>query len=1105
MYLYTFCFFLNLVRLDLNHLRPNRWGIAAIALLLFTLLGAGTQQPVKGRERTAVQTQQSVEEAKRLVEQINKLRAAEKYAEAIPLAERLIEMVEKESGPEHVVVAQLINGLAELYRMTRNFVRAEPLYQRALATRQKLLGPEHPDVAVTLNNFALLYIQTRDYGRAEPLLQRAISIYEKIPEANPSDFAASLNNLGYLYKDKGEYGRAEPLFIRSLTITEKALGPNDPVVAIGLNHLARLYQETGEYERAEPLYMRSLGIREKALGPQHPNVAESLNNLGNLHSIKGDYVAAEPLLQRAIVIYEKALGAEHLDVANPLLNLAEVYKSKGDTTRAEPLLVRALAIREKTLGTDHPDVALVLNNLADLYRMKHEYPRAEQFYQRALAIAEKTFGPDHPDVGTVLGNLAGLYELKNDLTGAEMMYQRAIRIDEKAFGPHHPKLAYPLSNLGGFYLAYRGDPQRAEPLLQRTLEIFEKTLGPDHPNVSSSLHNLASLYDEKGDLAMAVKLQTRSNEIVERNLALILTTGSEEQKSLFLDTLSNYTHYTVSLNTRRSGDSPEATRLAFTTILRRKGRALDAVSDQIGALRRRLNPEDRELLDQLTAARAKLATLVLTGTGTAGTGANQEDIAKLKAEVERLEASVSKRSTEFRANAQPVTIEAVQEALPADSALIEFVLYRPFSLQGKITERIGPPRYVAYVLKRQGPPAWIDLGEAASIDNSVAELRKALSTPQSTNVKQVARTLDEQIMRPVRKLLGETRRVFLSPDSALNLIPFGALVDEQNRYLVENYSLTYLTSGRDLLRLQVKTDSKQGPVVIANPQFDQISGVQSAPSGDFGGRSVDFTRVQFGPLKGTSEEAEALATILPNAKIFTEGEATEGALKRLTGPSILHVATHGFFLPDQPQETVAEVRGLGLAQRKASTMRRENPFIRSGLALAGANRRDGKDGEDGILTALEASGLDLWGTKLVVLSACETGLGEVKNGEGVYGLRRALVLAGSESQVISLWQVSDEATRDLMVAFYERLQAGEGRTAALSAVQLEMLRSSDQTQTGESRGVRRGTVTKKDRSHPFFWASFIQSGDWRSLSAQKTLAQPYPRYGQEHLQRAHKW
>jgi CHAT domain-containing protein/Tfp pilus assembly protein PilF len=1089
MYLSPSRFFLYLVPLSLSHLKLNGRLIAASTLLIFTLLAAGTQQPVNGsRELTAVQASQTEEEVRRLVEQINKLRTEAKYAEAIPLAERLIEIVEKAAGPEHAVVAQLLDGLAELYRMTQNFVRAEPLYQRALAIRQKILGPDHPDVAVSLNNFALLYIQKSDYSRAEPLLQRALSIHEKTAEVNQSDFAATLNNLAHLNQKKGEYSKAEALYIQSLAITEKTLGPNHPVVALRLNNLGELYEVNGDYERAETLYLRSLSIREKALGSQHSDVAQSLNNLAKLRSTQGDYVAAEPMLQRSLAINEKRLGPEHPEVAYPLLNLAELYKAKGDTTRAEPLLIRALAIREKTLGPDHPDVAQALNNLADLYLRKEEYARAEQLYLRSLAIVEKTLGPDHGDLGTMLNNLASLYELKSDTERAETLYKRTITIREKALGPAHPDLAYALNNLGLLHLFQKSDPQRAEPLLQRALAIFEKTFGPDHPNVSSSLHNLASLYDEKRDLATAVKLQTRSNEIVERNLALILTTGSEEQKSLYLDTLANYTHYTVSLNTRRSADSPEATRLALTTILRRKGRALDAASDQIGALRRRLKPQDRELLAQLSSARAKMATLVLTGAETSNTGGHRETVTRFKNEVERLEAEVSARSAEFRAQAQPVTIERVQGALPAGSALIEFVLFRPYSLLGKYTERIGAPRYVAYVLRREGPPAWIDLGDAVPIDRSVAELRKALSNPQSKDVKQVARTLDEQVMRPVRKLLGNTKILLLSPDGGLNLIPFGPLVDEQNRYLLENYSLTYLTSGRDVLRLQVKAESKQGPVVIANPEFDQIDGQSIPPSDAAGGRSIDFARVRFGPLKGTGEEAQALAKILPNVKILTKAEATEGALKQLAGPRILHVATHGFFLPDQPQETTAQALGIGVAAKTTSAVRRESPFVRSGLALAGANKRQGKDGEDGILTALEASGLDLWGTKLVVLSACETGVGEVKNGEGVYGLRRALVLAGAESQVISLWQVSDEATRDLMIAFYERLQAGEGRTAALTAVQLEMLRSNDQTRTGERGLSRRRTATKKDRSHPFFWASFIQSGDWRSMSAQETNA-----------------
>ena len=374
-------------------------------------------------------------------------------------------------------------------------------------------------------------------------------------------------------------------------------------------------------------------------------------------------MTAEPLLQRSIAILEKALGPEHAELANPLVNLAELYKAKGDNKRAEPLLTRALAISEKTFGPEHVDVAQTLNNLADLYMRMELYDRVEPLYQRSLAIAEKVLGVEHPNVARVLNNLASLYDLQGDTSRAEALYLRSTRIREKALGPEHPDVGYALNNLGLLYMAQKSDFVRAEPLLQRALAIFEKALGPDHPTVASTVHNLASLFDEKGDLNRAVSFQTRSNEIVERNLALILTTGSEEQKSLYLDTLSAETNYTVSLSARRVANSPEATRLALTTILRRKGRALDVASDQIGALRHRLNPQDRELFEQLSAARARLATLVLTGPATANSAEHQAEITKLKSEVERLESVVSSRSAEFRAQALPVTLERVQKAL----------------------------------------------------------------------------------------------------------------------------------------------------------------------------------------------------------------------------------------------------------------------------------------------------------------------------------------------------------------------------------------------------------------------------------------------------------
>ena len=243
--------------------------------------------------------------------------------------------------------------------------------------------------------------------------------------------------------------------------------------------------------------------------------------------------------------------------------------------------------------------------------------------------------------------------------------------------------------------------------------------------------------------------------------------------------------------------------------------------------------------------------------------------------------------------------------------------------------------------------------------------------------------------------------------------------------------------------------------------------------------------IYFEPLPGTAAEAKALSSILPNAVTLTKERATEWALKEVSGPSILHIATHGFFLTGK-QQLRTGTRGLSLASSGTQVVpsaRNENPLLRSGLALAGANWLLGGKGEDGILSALEAAGLDLSGTKLVVLSACETGLGDIKKGEGVYGLRRAMVLAGSESQVITLWLVEDNATRDLMVAYYKRLQAGEGRTEALRQVQLEMIKNGKEMQ---GKGLTRDLGGKlaalsADYSHPFFWASFIQSGDWRGV------------------------
>lgn len=986
------------------------------------------------------------------------------FTRAEPFFQRAVALWEKSLGAEHLNVAVALNNLASLYHIKRDFARAEPLFQRALAIREKSLGPSHPDVALILNNLAVLNHMKASFPQAEQFYQRALEIREKTLAPDHADLGQSYSNLATLYRDKGDYARAEPLFKRALGLREKSLGPDHPNVATTLNALAVLYQAKGDYDQAEAFYRRALALREKSLGPDHPNLASPLGNLATLYHNKGDYLSAEPLHQRSLAIQEKAFGQNHPSVAITINNLAALYRDKGDYEKAAMMFQRALEIREKTLPANHPDLALGIGNLATLYRDKGDYARAEPLFLRALSIYEKTLGPDHPDLATTLNNLAAVYRDKGDYAKADSIFQRSLSIREKTFGPNHPDVAWSLSNLAGVYQK-NGDYERAEKVYLRALAIWEKVLGPDHPNVNQSLNNLALIYRATGERAKALTFQSRASETGEINLRRNLAAGSERQKLAYLTLFSAETNRTLSLHAQFAPDDSQALNLALTTLLRRKGRMQEVMADTVGVLRRRAAPQDQQLFSELTGARAQLASLTLRGPEAAKPEAYRERLKQLEDQVERLETELSARSLEFRVQSQPVTIEAVRAAIPKESALVEFGLYKPFDAK---TNQVSPVRYVAYALAPQGPPRWVDLGEAQLIDDAVLALRKAVRDPTSANVRQLARNVDQKVMQPVRKLIGAAHKVLLSPDGMLNLLPFAVLVDERNRFLVETYSFTYLTSGRDLLRLQVPRAGKSEPLILANPAFGLIANIQQTDVQAVDART-DFSRRYFRTLGETLLEANELKALLPLATVLTGTQATETALKQAGAPRVLHIATHGFFLQDA-ENPVEKTRGFDTTRfsdlRSTSWAAQiENPLLRSGLALAGVNEHHSSD-DDGVLTAMEAASLDLWGTKLVVLSACDTGVGEVKNGEGVYGLRRALVLAGSETQVMSLWPVSDKETRGLMVGYYKRLLKGEGRGEALRQVQLMMLKN-------------------VKLRHPHYWASFIQAGEWANLEGNR--------------------
>ena len=846
--------------------------------------------------------------------------------------------------------------------------------------------------------------------------------------------------------------RAQQLQVQIANL-ERSGSTDDPALATALNELAILHFTQGDFAVAEPLFRRALGIREKALGPDHQHTAQALNNLALVLQERGDYPAAQPLLERALASQEKRHGAEHPEVATALNNLAALYRLTGNFGEAEPLYRKALAISEKINGPEHATVAVVLNNLGLLFQQQGQLDRARPLMERSLALREKLAGADHPDVARAANNLAIVSQELGELAAAEALYTRALAIYEKAYGRQHQLYGQTLNNLAVVHLV-KGEHAIAGPLYEQALAIRTAALGATHPDMAIALTSHAIYLDVIGRMDDAVARQTEAAAVAERSLDLILASGSEAQKQRYMETFSENTDITVSMHRVSAPASAAARQLALTTLLRRKGRVLDAVGSALRSLRDRMSADDRAALDALGAARTTLARLVLRGPGRQDPVVFNRDVAAAEQAVRQAEREISVRSSEYRAQAQPVTVEDVQRALPAGSALVEIAIYRPFdSRAAQRDKRFGPPRYVAYVLKPGHPAEAIDLGDVAAVDREVDGFRRALSDPRSNAVRTSAIALHDRIFAPLRPAIQGAQRLFISPDGALNLVPFGSLADASGQYLVESLDISYLTTGRDLLRLRERAAESGRSLIVANPAFGS-SETALSPASE---RAVDLSRARFTPLAGTDAEAKALALLMPDAEVRTGTAATEGSLRSARAPRVLHLATHGFFLGGAAATPADQTRALVHDAIPPGGMSAAGPLLRSGLAFAGANTRRGGDGHDGILTALEASTLDLWGTRLAVLSACDTGVGELRRGDGVYGLRRALVVAGAESQVMSLWQVSDQGTRELMTGFYTNLKGGASRSAALRDVQLQMLRS-------------------EKRSHPYYWASFILSG-----------------------------
>ena len=930
---------------------------------------------------------------------------------------------------------QLDRQAAELAKQ-RKYSEAIQLVEEARSILKSLLGDRHIEIARALINIGGFYIDQGLYNEAESRYLEAQSIYKSSYGNRSPEMADILSRMGVVYIRQGRYNEAESVSTQALEIRHLLLGDRNPDVAKNLNDLALIYQYQGNYEKAEIFYIQSLEIRKSLFGNSHLDIARSLNGLAVTYSLQGRYEKAEPLSVQSLEMRKFLLGSSHPAIVISLNDLALIYQYQGRYKKAELIIIEALEMNKALLGDRHPSMLPILNNLAVVYQKQEAYDKAEPILVKSLEITKSLLGERHPSVAISLNNLAVLYEYQKKYKKAISLYIEAIEVYKTISGDRHPEIANSLNNLAVLY-QHQGNYQKTEPLLLQALQLRQALLGNRHPGIAYNLNRLSDFYASQERYEEAVTYQQQGLEIEEANLNTNILPGSEIQKSDYLETLKRSTDTTISLNLQYLSNNSNATNLAFTTILRRKGRILGTLASSFYQVRQNLTPPDQTQLDQLSVTQSQLSNLYHKGVESSSPEQYRTRIIELEQKATQLSENLSRRSTEFQAVIQPVTLEMVQQQIPTDSALIELTQYQPFKLNVKNQEKSGTPHYAAYILTHSGTRKALDLGPIQPIDEALTLHRQnlqdnAIPIPQ---LKADARKLDALLMQPIRQHLGNTRNLLLSPDSTLNLLPFETLVDENNNYLLETHTITYLTSGRDLQRLTTPKANNNPTLILADPYFGKPGTLATT-------RTLDLKNQTFPPLDGTRTEATALGKLL-NTQPLLGTDATETAIKQTKSPKILHIATHGFFQP-------------------STEATKTNPLLNSGLVLAGFQL--GKSGnDDGILTALEVSNLNLTNTKLVTLSACETGLGTTSNGEGIYGLRRALTIAGAESQVISLWKVSDDATKDLMINYYTRLKANEGRSLALHNAQRDMLKS-------------------KDYPHPYYWAAFIPSGDWRPLN-----------------------
>ena len=921
------------------------------------------------------------------------------------------------------------------------------------------------------------------YARADSMLDRSLNARLSHSGERHLFYADALKALSELRMVQGRKEEGVELCHRYLDLLEALLGETHPDFMSALNDVSLHFEVQCLFPEAEAGYLRTKAIQEQTIGTGHSDYAETLNWLSIVNWYLGNLIAAEQYARQAATIWTGLYGDSHPLVAKALNNVGISLIGQNRKAEAAEFLERALLICREVAPDDHEKILAISGNLAIIYQDRGDIDRALRINREVLDLKEKIYGPDHSTLSPTLINLASNYELLGDLSRAKDLFGRQLRLKEAIHGRIHPALVYGLQGLARV-LTKEGRLDEAAPLFTRLFEIDSIFYGGRHNLYAEHLGTYGLYLRRAGRTDDAIVALHRSYEVRKRNFNENILVLAEEDALAYSRLLRSSAHRLVAALLETQPVDTAYLRLIGDVVLSTKG----AVSDGIFARRQLLSGCRDSAMTVLLAdykdVRSCLAAQYVRTRVTARPLPESDGLDSLTALADSLERALALRSKDFRTQQQvaAVSVGTVAPLVPERTVLVEYVRYT----RALAFEKDSSDRYLAVAISREGIEVIEDLGPAAVIDTAVATCLDhmdsvsrhwpSISAALDSRADEIFRNLYRIIWQPLAVAAADRECVLVSPDGELNLLPFHAFLSPEGDYLVEKYPIHQLSAGRDLIRLGQFDRPGAGLLAIGDPDFNSpvnasVSSVPGPPdassspvSGNDNLRSVRFRSYrELGRVTGlpyTRREIKRVAGLWKDrggeeALVLLGTDATEGNFKRLApGRLAIHLATHGFIaLPDdQPRGPVRD----------------QSPLLQVGLLFAGANlsHREAEDfdRDDGILTAYEVAAMNLEGTRWVVLSACESGLGRIRAGEGVYGLSRAFQMAGVSTVICSLWPVPDKETARVMAGLYE----SHHEDLALTMRRMAIDRLAGLRADGSS-------------DHPFAWAAFIARGGRQGL------------------------